>query len=510
MGESRAGESTAFERSQAGRSPAPFTPTETDTVSTAIDHVAKASTARRDPERSQEVAAPTSRGGTLLALQARALAHDDFRGAALAVTSDLARQLGCERVSLGFEVNGRVQLAAVSNQADFRARQDAVQAIAGAMEESLEQRGPVVYPMPTGGATGVTLAHAQLARLNGNAAIATVPFAARHRALGALLFERRSGFDARALELAKDAALFVAPILELKHRLDAPLASRLAHAVAPRGRRSAFGLSPWTLACAAGTLALLVLALWPATFRVVAPGRIEGAAQRVLASPVDGFIREVAARPGEAVRAEQLVIALEDQDLKLEREKWSAEAAQLDKQYREALTKDDAAQIVIARSKLEQAQVQFELASRQLERAQLRAPFDGVVLSGDWVQAIGTPVKRGQELMAIAPQRELRVVAEVDEQDVALVRVGQTSRVMFAGLTSKPVDFRVTRIAPVATALEGRNVFEVEGRLDAADASLRAGLRGVVKIDIEQRSLGAQIWHALSNGLRRAWWQVVA
>jgi len=174
------------------------------------------------------------------------------------------------------------------------------------------------------------------------------------------------------------------------------------------------------------------------------------------------------------------------------------------------LTKDDAAQIVMARSKLEQAQVQFDLASRQLERAQLRAPFDGVVLSGDWAQAIGSPVKRGQELMAIAPQRELRAIAEVDEQDVALVKVGQSSRVLFAGLTSKPVDFRVTRIAPVATALEGRNVFEVEGRLDAGDANLRAGLRGVVKIDIEQRSIGAQIWHAASNWLRRAWWQVVA
>lgn len=480
-------------------------------MNTAIDQLGRAGTAQRDAARSAESTPPINRGGTLLALQARALAHDGFQEAATAVVDDLARQLGCERVSIGFCANGRITLAAISNHAEFRARQDAVQAIASAMDESIEQRGVVVYPMPTGGATGVTLAHAQLARMNGNAAITTVPFAARNRVLGALLFERRSGFDSRALELAKDAAMFVAPILELKHRLDAPLTRRLAHAVAPRGRRpTAFGLSPWAMGGAAAAVALLVMTLWPATFRVVAPARIEGAAQRVLAAPVDGFIREVSSRPGDAVRAEQLVIALEDQDLKLEREKWSAEAAQLDKQYREALTKDDAAQIVIARSKLEQAQVQFELASRQLDRTQLRAPFDGVVLSGDWAQSIGAPVKRGQELMAIAPQRELRVVAEVDEQDVALVRVGQTSRVMFAGLTGKPVDFRVTRIAPVATALEGRNVFEVEGHLDAADGSLRAGLRGVVKIDIEPRSFGAQLWHGVSNWLRRAWWQVVA
>jgi hypothetical protein len=62
----------------------------------------------------------------------------------------------------------------------------------------------------------------------------------------------------------------------------------------------------------------------------------------------------------------------------------------------------------------------------------------------------------------------------------------------------------------VATALDGRNVFEVEGRLNAADASLRAGLRGVAKIDIEQRSFGVQLWHGVSNWMRRAWWQVVA
>jgi len=324
-------------------------------VDTATDPAAKAASARRSTAPSSPAPA-ASRGGVVLALQARALAHEGFQAAATAVVNDLAQQLGCERVSIGFQAHGRVAVAAISNLADFRPQQNAVQAIAGAMEESLEQRAAIVYPMPPGSAGGMSLAHAQLAKLNGHAAVATMPFASRSRTLGALVCERRNGFDARALELAKDAAMFVAPILELKHRIDAPLASRLADAMAPRGRRrSGWPLSPWTMTAVASTLALLVLTLWPATWRVVAPARIEGAAQRVLASPVDGFIREVAARPGDSVRGEQLVIALEDQDLKLEREKWSAEAAQLDKQYREALTKDDAAQIVIARSKLEEA-----------------------------------------------------------------------------------------------------------------------------------------------------------
>lgn len=480
-------------------------------MNTATDAPLRPGSVRRESSAPPGTSASQpGRGGVVLALQARALAHDRFRPAAMAVVNELARLLGCERVSIGFHVNGRISIAAISNNADFRAHQNEVRAIAAAMGESIEQRAAIVHPLPRSSVSNAWQAHVQLADLSGGTAITTMPFIGRKRALGALVFERRSGFDAPALELAKDVAMFVAPILELRHRLDAPLSGRLVDAVAPRGRRMAgVELPPWKIGALAGALALLLLALWPTTFRVVAPARIEGAMQRVIAAPVDGFIREVAVRPGEAVRADQVVVVLEDQDLRLDREKWGAEAAQLDKQYRDALTKDDAAQIVIARSKLEQAQVQFDLATRQLERTKLRAPFDGVLLSGDLSQSIGMPVKRGQELMSLAPSNSLRVVAEVDEQDVAFVRIGQASRVMFAGLSTTTLDFQVTRVAPVATPMEGRNVFEVEGTLDAVDPALRAGLRGVAKIDIDQRSLGAEWWFRASGWLRRIWWRVV-
>lgn len=451
-----------------------------------------------------------TRSSVVLTMQARALAHERFAPAAATVVNELALLLGCERVSIGFHVGGRIDIAAISNTSDVRARQSAVLSIAAAMEESLEQRSVIIHPVPHGSAVNVSLAHAALAKLNGSASICTVPFIGRQRAFGALVFERRTGFDAQALELAKDAAMFVAPILELKHRLDSPLGGRIVEAMAPRGRRFAgVELAPWKVGTLAATLAILVLALWPATYRVVAPARIEGSVQRVIAAPVDGFVREVTARPGASVQAGQLLVALEDQDLALEREKWHAEAEQLDKQYRDALSKDDAAQIVIARSKLEQARTQYELALRQLERAKLTAPFDGVLLSGDLSQSIGMPVKRGQELMTVAPDKSFRVVAEVDEQDVSQLKLGQNSHVMFAGLSSQPLGFKVSRVAPVATTLEGRNVFEVEGRLEGGAAGLRAGLRGVAKIDIDERSLGAEWWTRASNWLRRTWWRVL-
>ena len=204
-----------------------------------------------------------------------------------------------------------------------------------------------------------------------------------------------------------------------------------------------------------------------------------------------------------------MLVTLDDHDLKLEREKSSTEIAQLDKLYREALTKDDAAQIVIARSKLEQAQAQLGLVQSQLERSQLKAPFDGVLLSGDLTQSIGMPVKRGQELMTVAPDRSFRVVAEVDEQDVGALRNGQRVQVLFAALALDTVTATVTRIAPVATTLDGRNVFEVDGRIQGSADALRPGLRGVARIDIERSTLGRVWWHRASQWARRTLWRVL-
>ena len=451
-----------------------------------------------------------SRSGTVLALQARALAHDHFRTAATAVVTELALRMGCERVSIGFYQQGRLRIGAISNTADIELRQNVVRAITAAMDEALDHGGVVIHPLPRGGSPSVTLAHAELVRANGGVAVCSVPIMNRERSFGALLFERRGGFDARAIEMAKDAATFVGPVLELKHRIDQPLSGRIVEAVSPRGPgapRRSFGV--WHLAGAALVLGAVGVALWPASFRVDAPARVEGEGQRVIAAPVDGFVQAATLRPGEVVKAGQVLVTLDDHDLVLERDKSTAEIAQLDKLYREALTKDDAAQIVIARSKVEQVQAQLGLVQSQLERLQLKAPMDGVLLAGDLSQSIGSPVKRGQELMTLAPDRSFRVVAEVEEQDVGDLRVGQQVQVLFSALAQDSVRATVTRIAPVATTLDGRNIFEVDGRISGSTDALRPGLRGIARIDVQTSTLGWVWWHRASQWARRMLWRVL-
>ena len=453
-----------------------------------------------------------SRSAAVLAVQAHALAQSNFDAAAAAVVNQLAQTLPCERVSLGLYIGGRLRIAAISGATDVREKHNAVGRIVAAMAEALDQRLAIVHPLPSGASPAITLAHQDLAQSNGHAAIYCVPVATRHELLGALLFERRGGFDTQALEAAKDAAMFAGPLLALKQRADDRVGHRVAQALRPAAKRP-FGGAAFSVPRAvvgATLLALSGLALVPSTQRVVAPARVEGAVQQVISSPVDGFVGAAQVRPGETVKAGQVLMSLDARELALERDKWAAETAQLDKQYREALSKDEAAPIMIARAKLEQAQSQHELALRQLERSTLRAPMDGIVQSGDFTQSVGMPVKRGQELMTIAADRGWRVVADVEEQEIAPLRAGQNAQVLFGAVSSaEPLTFAVTRIAPVATQADGRNVFEVEGVPQAAGATLRPGMRGVARIDVGESTLGAIWFERAQHAWRRLSWQLL-
>ncbi len=452
-----------------------------------------------------------SRGAAVLALQAQALAQARFDAAAATVVNQLAQTLGCDRVSLGLYIGTRLRIVAISGASDIQEKQDTVVRIAAAMSEALDQRLAIVHPLPAGASPASLLAHDELAQCNAHSPIHTVPVLTRHEMLGAMLFERRDGFDTPALEAARDAAMFAGPLLAFKQRAE----DRMGHRVGQAMRtdlRQPFGARRPRLGAIAAAIALAslaVLAALPVTHQVVAPARVEGAVQQMISAPVDGFLGSVAVRPGEAIEADQVLLTLDVREQVLERDKWAAETAQLDKQYREAMSRDEAAPMMIARAKLEQAQSQLDLAQRQLDRSTIRSPMKGVVLGGDLSQSVGMPLQRGQELMTIAPDSGWRVVVEVEEQEIAPIEVGQSAEVLFAAVAGRePLRFKVSRIAPVATQSDGRNVFEVEGLPAERAAVLRAGMTGVARIDVGERVLGAIWWERAHQAARRLAWRL--
>ena len=447
----------------------------------------------------------------LLRLQTAVLWHRDFAQAAAALATALCDRLRCDRVALGWIHSDCSAVVALSHAADFDPRQAASERIAAAMDEALGQASTVVVPQREAAGPQVALAHLELAGAD-TRAVCTVLLVDAAKPVGALTFERASvPFTPQEVALCEDAAALAAPILSLKRRAERGWAASTRDAVrvlweklaSAEGRRARL----WLAACG---LAAAVLLFVPVPYYVAAPARLEGSVQRVVVAPVDGFLEQVNVRPGDSVKSGQLLAELATQDLQAERMRRRSELAQHENVYKAALARADRTQLVINQARAAEAQAQLSLVENQLQRAQLRAPFDGIVIKGDLPQQLGAPVQRGEVLLTLAPDDRYRLIVEVDERDVALVDAGLHGRLVLTAEPNAVFDFSVVRLLPVAVAADGRNFFEAEGALEAAGKTLRPGMRGVAKIAAGRRSAAWIATHRLFDWLRLTAWSLGA
>ena len=447
---------------------------------------------------------------TIVELVASCLEHDRLQDAAAEVATELAARLDGDRVSIGFLHGRGVRVEAVSLSAAFDRRASLYRDIGEAMDEAMEQHSPVVYPEPANTIL-LTRCHAALARSHGSGAILTVPFAVGGRIAGAVLAERSADrpWDQAAAESFGHIVALVGPVLEVRRRDEQGLGRRAAASLR-RGCTRLFGPGhpAAKLALAGAVLALLVLTFVPGAYRITCDARLEARTQRVVVAPQDGVIAAADARPGDIVRQGAPLGTLDDRDLRLEQRKWSSQREQLRAEYRDALASHDRSRVGILSARILQAEAQLGLVGEKLARVRLIAPFDGLVVSGDLSQALGSPVERGQVLFTVAPLEAYRVLLKVDERDIVPVRAGQTGRLVISSMPRQPLNFTVEKVTPVSTAEEGRTWFQVEAKMDRGSDLFRPGMEGVAKIDIDRRRL-AWIWgHRLTDWLRLALWSV--
>jgi multidrug resistance efflux pump len=448
---------------------------------------------------SADASPPISHAGQVLQLQHSFLRAPSLVDAALLLCSELAALLGCEHVALAVPRHTDLHLLALSNSADFKRQQDLLRLMTAAMQEAADQGARVLVPAPSTGAARLLLAHTELHQHTG-LTVASVPMVHNRVLTGALLalWRSRAAPDAAQLALLDGVAAVIAPLLALRADAEMGLAQRLKTRWRTKSR-SDYGTHAvmptlLTAAALATGVAAVVAAIWvPLDYRLGANARIEGAVQRVVAAPMDGFLSKSHVRPGDTVKAGTVLVEMAEQDLVLEQRKWEAALAQHENGIAAALARADRAQFVISQGKASEASAQLELVRQQLARTKLVAPIDGVVIKGDLSQNLGAPVQKGDALLTVAPAEQFRLIVEVDERDVAQVQPGQKGQLALAASPAEPLAFVVERVTPVSVLREGRNVFEVQARLNAAAPLLRPGLQGVAKIEAGQAS-AAWIW----------------
>src|SRR5262249_7695102 len=101
-------------------------------------------------------------------------------------------------------------------------------------------------------------------------------------------------------------------------------------------------------------------------FRVAAKTVVEGAVQRVIAAPFDCYISQSFARPGDTVRAGQVLCRLDDRELKLEQTRLSSEREQLVRKHRQALAAQERSNMTIIAAQIDQVEAMLTLVTDKL------------------------------------------------------------------------------------------------------------------------------------------------
>ncbi|HET9405544.1 MAG TPA: efflux RND transporter periplasmic adaptor subunit [Burkholderiales bacterium] len=145
-------------------------------------------------------------------------------------------------------------------------------------------------------------------------------------------------------------------------------------------------------------------------------------------------------------------------------------------------------EFAVAETTLAQARAGLHVAQAKLDETIIRAPVGGILIA----RAVepGNVVQPGKELMALAPSGETQVVVQIDEKNLAQLRVGQNALGSADAYPRERFAAELVYINPGIDALRG--AVEVKLRVPNPPGYLRQDM--TVSVDIEvARSAGAVV-----------------
>ena len=443
----------------------------------------------------------------VVALLAACFEQNSYHQGLISMVTELTQAFECERVAFA-ECKGHYsQVVALSNSANFDDRSNLVKAIADAMDEAIEQDNAVIYPNPN--SKMIQRAHQELARKFGTGSICSVPLMHEQQIFGAITLLRgeQNPFDPRTLKLCEQTFALLTPFLALKREQEKSLLLKMGASV-KQLLQKIFGIRylKTKLASLVIMTALVLGAVMEGEFRITADAVLEGEIQRVVSAPFSGYLLSSSVRAGDTVSTGDIMASLNDAEIRLQMAKLQSELQKTRREYREAQSTRDLVNVRVINEQINQTNAELELTQQQLDRINITAPFDGVVIDGDLTQSLGSPVERGEALFKIAPLEGYRIILKVNERDIAFIQQGQSGTLILPSLSNQDIPLTVEKITVAAKAEDGANIFRVEASLDRDTAQLRPGMQGIGKINAGQNNL-LWIWtHKITDWLRLWLW----
>lgn len=201
-----------------------------------------------------------------------------------------------------------------------------------------------------------------------------------------------------------------------------------------------------------------------------------------------GYLSWVGVKVGDRVKKWQAIASLDRRQLQKQLQKqFNLYKSSLDtfndtqdeyKEEKDNLVLTDEMKRILNRSQntLDNSVIDYELSELSLKYATLSTPIDGVIIKADPPVA-GVNVTPATAVYTIVDPDSLFFTAEVDQEDVINLHVGQEATLTLDSFPDKPLDSKITYISFSPLAATSSTTYEVRFALNP-DANLRLGMTG--------------------------------
>lgn len=214
------------------------------------------------------------------------------------------------------------------------------------------------------------------------------------------------------------------------------------------------------------------------TVSTVSSGTVEAEQQAVLSFGIQGRVQKILVKLGERVKKDQLLSALQNDDLEAIFRQSERDLSNAEKLFADGLT---------SKTNLNEIKKNYEVAKSNFEKSEIRAPFAGIVGElnlqvGEVVGPAGT-----KALIRVVDEKDRIIKGQIDELDLAKVKSGALARVRVQSLQKDPLLARVTQVVPfISTTKEQERTAQVELLL-VNHESVPVGASADIEIVVEKK-----------------------
>lgn len=243
-------------------------------------------------------------------------------------------------------------------------------------------------------------------------------------------------------------------------------------------------------------LLLLAAMFFPVRLSVLAPADVVPTDPLLVSSPLDGVVKTIHVKPNQEVKKGQLLYSLDDATLASRNEVAKKALAVAEADYLRAAQKafSDAAskaELAMRKAEVDQKLAEVQYTEQLLQRLDVRAPSDGIVVFSDANDWLGRPVSVGEKIMTVADPARTEVEAWVPVGDAINLEPGAELRLFLNTDPTNPLPGRIYQTSYEAK-MDPNNVlaFLIKAKFAQSSAPPRIGLKGTAKIYGEGVTLG--------------------